>query len=115
MNDLITTDTILNALKERVENKVPVSPNMWIDAAEKLNILLGDEHDLLLDLQQKVAQMRADLIEGGDSVAKAKSKIEATDEHKEANRQRAKISRIEEMIRIAKIQARLKESEMRGY
>jgi hypothetical protein len=112
---IVTTDTIVNYLKNAVETKQPLSPTVWADAAQKLIVLLGDEADILFDLQQKVAQKKVDYIEGGDSVAKAKVKVEATDEYREMSRQKAKIEHVEEMIRVAKLRARLSETEFKGY
>lgn len=114
--ELVTTDTIIDFLQERVENKEPIHASIWLDAAQKLNILIGDEHDLLFDLQQQVANMKVryyeDIKEGEKpNVSKAKMYIETSDVYREMNKQKAKISRIEEFIRIAKIQARLKDTE----
>lgn len=115
MDELITTDLILNWFKEQIQNKEQVDAHTWVDATQKLNILISDDHDKLFDLQQKVAQMRVALMEQGDTVSKAKAKVEATDEYKNMCKQKAKIGRIEEAIRIAKIQSRLKDSEFKGY
>src|SRR5436853_544702 len=57
-NEPVTIDTILDYLQNAVENKTPIPPAVWIDAASKLNVLLGDESDRLYGLQQKVAQMK---------------------------------------------------------
>lgn len=115
MEEKITVDTIVNYLRDCVEGKVVIDAHTWIDAAQKLTVLLSDEHDKLFDLQQIVAQKKVNLIEGGASGAESKMRVEALDEYREMSKQRAKIERIEEMVRIAKIQARLKDEEMRGY
>lgn len=115
MEDLVTTDLILATLREWVEDKKPIPPHLWIDAAAKLNILKGDETAALFDMQQKVALRKVALIENGDSVSKAKAKTDASDEYKAFKIQEAKIEMIEEMIRISKIQARMNSEEMRGY
>lgn len=114
--ELVTTDSIINYLQGKVENKEPLHASVWLDAAQKLNILIGDEHDLLFDLQQKVALLKVDYYENvkeGEkpNVSKAKMYIETTDEYKALHKQKAKIAAIEEFIRIAKIQARLKDTE----
>lgn len=111
MENLVTTDSILNWFKENVKNKEVIDPNMWLDSARKLNVLISEEHDKLLELQQQVAQKKVDFINIGEPVARAKAKVEATDIYKEMNRQNAKIEQIEEHIRIAKIMARLKGNE----
>ncbi len=114
MTELVTTETILDYLRSAVEHKVPVDAHTWLDAAQKLTMLLGGEHDKLFELEQTVALMRSQLVADGDSVAAAKVNIEASDEYRHAREQRAKIGRIEEMVRIAKVQARMKDAEMRA-
>src|SRR5258707_1000376 len=114
MNDkVVTTDVIINWFKHAVENKEIIEPSRWIDGAQKLNALLADEHDLLWNVQQKVAQAKVALLNSEEkrNVSAVKVLIEATDEYKSLQLQKSKISRIEEFIRIAKIQARLKDTE----
>lgn len=107
-------DTILQNFDERVSTKMPISPDEWVTAAQFITVLMGDETDKLYELQQKVAQVKVVYIEEGDSVAKAKAKVEASDEYKEMCRQKAKIERIEEFIRVSKLRARLLQDEIRG-
>lgn len=115
MSEKITVDTILNWLKDQIEQKHPISAEVFLDSASKLNMLIGDEQGKLFDMQQKIARMRNALLETPDmSVAKAKSIIEATDEYKEARIQEAKIKRVEESIRISKKQATMSQSEYMG-
>lgn len=113
MSDLITTDFILETLKGYVEKKQVLDAHQWVNSALKLTVLIGDEHDKLFDLMQKVAQVKVDHLTEGDTSAAAKSKVEATDLYKEMLKQKAKIEQIEEMVRLAKIQARLKDNEYR--
>lgn len=113
--EIVSVNSILSYLQEQVERKIPLAPSIWVDAAQKINVLLGDEHDKLYDLQQVIAKVKAEYIVKGDSVAKADALVRATDIYTEMKKQEAKIKRIEEFIRIAKIQARLKETEFRGY
>lgn len=112
LQEKVTIDFILNVLRTYVEERHPIGPEMWVDGAQKLNTLISDEHRKLWDLQQKVAQQKVEFIEEGDSVAKAKAKIEASDEYRDMKIQEARIGQIEEMIRIAKIQARMASEEM---
>lgn len=114
MAEIVTTDTIIDWLKDAVEHKRIVDAHTWIDAAQKLTVLLGDEHDMLFNLEQKVAQQRVKLITDGFPVSKAKAFLEETDIYRATRTQKARISRIEEMIRVAKIQARLKDNEYRS-
>lgn len=109
----VTCDTILDQLQEWIENKQVVSADTWLNGAGKLNILRGDEHNLLFDLQQEVAKQKCLFLEQNDPVAKSKVRVEATECYKQMCRQKAKLDRIEETIRIAKLQARLANEEYR--
>lgn len=113
-NELVTTDTIIGFLQEKVENKEPIGPGVWLDAAQKLNVLLGDESDKLYDMQQSVSVLKANLIEQGKSVAQSKIIVEATDQYTSMMKQKSKIERVIEFIRIAKIQARMRDAEFGG-
>lgn len=115
MNDKVTTDTILDWLKESVEQKRPVDAHTWVEACQKMNVLISDENNKLFDLQQRVARMKVRIIESGSSVAKAKVYVEAEQEYKEMKKQEARIEQIQEAIRISKIQARLSNEEFKGY
>jgi len=115
MDEKITTDIIINYLQNQVEQKLPIDPGTFLDAAEKLNILLGDEHEELFSLAQKCAIIKADKILEGKSVAMAKALLEASDDYRHMLSQKAKIERIVEFIRLAKLHARIKNDEIKGY
>jgi hypothetical protein len=110
-----TSETVIAKLNELVKSKQPVSPTYWVEAAQFLNLFLADEHEKLFNLQQKVAQAKVDYLNLQCSVAKVKLLVEATDGYREMRNQKAKIGRIEELIRISKLQARLKDTEFKGY
>lgn len=77
-------DTILEWMKEQAESKAPIDPLMYMQAAVKLNAMIGDEDDKYIDLSSA------------------------------AKRQEAKIKQITEAIRLAKKYAQLKNDEMRN-
>lgn len=107
----VTTTTIIETLKGWVETKQIIDSHTWVDAAQKLNVLIGDEHDKLFDLQQKINVERVIWLRRGETSAFAKTMVEAMDLFKDMQKQKAYIGQIEEMIRIAKLQARLKDNE----
>ncbi len=113
--EIVTINTITEYLKKQVEEHIPIAPSLWIDSAQKINVLLGDEHDKLFEIQQKVAKIKVGYIEQDKTVSEAKTRVEASEEYKEYQLQKAKIGRIEEFIRLAKIQARTRTEEMKGY
>lgn len=110
-----TCKSVSDALKTAILNNQVIGPHEFIDAAQKMNSLLGDEHAKLYDLQQKVAQMKAELIANGDKATTATIKVDASDTYKEFCLQKAYIGRIEEHIRLAKLQSRLASEEAKGY
>jgi hypothetical protein len=116
-NEPVTIDLITEFLEDAVRNKKVLSPSIWLDAASKMNVLLGDEADRLYGLQQKVAQAKLKYLldDPKRNVSAAKLWVETTDQYREVKKLEAKIHRVEEAIRIAKVQAKLKDAEMRGY
>jgi predicted oxidoreductase (fatty acid repression mutant protein) len=110
----VTTNFIIATMKDWVEKKMVIAPSTWIEAAQKLNVLFGDESDKLYDMQQIVAKERVHLIENQEekNISEVKMRIESFDMYRDMKKQEAKITQIEEFIRIAKIQARLRDNEM---
>lgn len=113
--DEINVKNILEWLTDMVKEKRIMDAHTWVDTAQKLNILLGEEHDKLFDLEQKIAIIQTTCIEGGKKISECKVMMEATDTYKQVKKQKALISQVTEAIRIAKLQARLKSEEMSNY
>lgn len=114
METKVTLDTILNWLIDAVESKKVISPSMWVNTAQKINILLHGEYDKLFDLQQQVAVLQSQYIELDKSVAESKVLINASEVYKHYKKQESKINLVQEEIRLAKIQARLSDTEFRN-
>lgn len=109
---MITAISIIDTLKKWVENKEPISPSRWLDASMKLNLLRGDVDDKYFELESELAKEKARLLSIQDmTVAKAESIIKADDRYREYRKLGGTIKQIEEMIRISKKQATLKENE----
>jgi hypothetical protein len=107
-----SVDTIMHWLTTTVQSKMQISPQQFVEAAQYLVILVGDEHIKLYDLEQKVAQMKLEMLPSAKSVAEVKLRIEATDTYKEMRKQQARIKQIDEMIRVAKLLGRMKNDEI---
>lgn len=105
-------ETIMNWLTTTVQEKKEIPPQQFVEAAQYLVILMGDEHRKLYELEQKVAKMKVELLTQHDKVNKVNLLVHATDEYKEMKMQQAKIKNIEEMIRVAKLMGKMKQSEM---
>ena len=98
---------VIDFLAETAEKNQVIPPEAYIRGAEKINVLLQVEQDKLYELEQKIAQKRAELVMQGKTSAYAKIVIEATEEYKEARKQKALIERALEVIRLAKTHSRL--------
>lgn len=105
----ITTEKILGTMKEWVASKTPIPPDLWTDAAAKLNVLAGDDEAKLADMELELAQKRHNLASNAlqRSVASVNVEIQSLPLHRDIQVLKAKIKRIDEFIRIAKLQARL--------
>mgnify|MGYP001599187751 CR=1 FL=1 len=114
-DNLNTVDSILETFERWSREKQPIDAHVWLDGCSKLTVLLGDEQNALYLLQQKIAQKRLEFVESGDSVAKAKLKMETTDEYVQSRMLEAKIDRVTELIRISKLQARMSDDNQRNY
>jgi hypothetical protein len=114
MEDLTTVDSIIEWFSDLVSKKIPIDPETWLEGAARLNVLLQGEQEKQFDMEQEVAKLRNVLLDSGESVAKARSKIEATEEYKTARKQKARVDRVNEQIRIAKIQGRMASDVLRA-
>ncbi len=115
MQELVSIESILEWLEKSAQAKEPINPSLYIDACTRLNILVGDEDDKLADLQHEIAVQRQIHIGEGLSVASANAWVESLGTYTEMLKQKAKIERITEAIKISKLQARLKSDELHGY
>lgn len=104
----VNSDTILDWLKQAVTANKKVPNEAWLDAALKLNILLADEHIDLENYRSIVSNKKLVLLKEQEkrNVAAAQLEIEASDEYRELKLQEHRVDRIEEFIRLAKINAK---------
>jgi hypothetical protein len=110
---MVTIDLILQTLEDWVSSKTPISAHTWLDSAQKITTLMGNEHEEYFKMAQNVAKMRLEARKTTKTVADANLIIDASDELLALNMKGAKIKRIEEIVRIAKKQATLADTEMR--
>jgi len=103
----VTIDSIIGKLIEWTENKIPINPEMWIDAGLKLNLLKEPLMSRTIALQQSMAKKRVILLEQGKTVAFARTALEADDEYSECELLKARIKMIEEQIRLAKVRGKM--------
>ena len=111
-----TCDSIISWFENAVRNKEVISPYLFLDAAVSLNVLLGGEDEKLFELEQKVALMKLAELEKQErtNVSEAKLRVEASVEYKQMRMQKAKIDRIVEFVRLAKVHAKIANEEFKG-
>lgn len=120
---MVTARSIIEYLQKQVEEKKNLPKEVWLDAALKLTILSFDEIDKLVDMEQKLGQKKVEMYDSRfqatsptqidltkkPSVAEVELRTEGTQEYADVKKQRAFCKVIEEMIRVAKLSARLNE------
>jgi hypothetical protein len=104
-------NTILASIEEAREKGTIWDAYTWLECAQSLEAFTSQETDILLDYGQKIAQLKVTIMDSGKSAAYAKIVMEASEEYKLYYRQKAKLDRIQETIRIAKHMARIKNEE----
>lgn len=109
-----TLDNILEVLQEDAENKTPVDPAFYLEAAMKMLALVGNVSDELYVAESTLAKVKVQFIEEGDTVAKAKAKVEAMELYPTSRRLKAKIERVYEMVRLAKLRSRMANDEFKS-
>jgi len=108
-----TVRTIIDKLAEWASQGKTVGPELWMNAASKLNVLLQGEQEELIDRKLAIAKLKASFMGEGDTAAKAKVKVEAMDEWAVLQKQAALIERTLETILLAKKNATLVSEMMR--
>lgn len=100
----VDSDVILSWFKLAVESRTPITAEAWMEGALKLNILLADDHELLVELERKVAEKKMEILKQQEkkSVALAEAEVEASEEFTKMRLQRFKVERVEEQVRLAK-------------
>lgn len=109
-----TLETVLRDIGYMVENKIPVGPEQWLQAAQFLNLFIEGETNKLYDLQHKVNNFRLNTLPVCKSVAEAKLRTEATDDYRDMKKQEARVEQVIEFIRISKKQAGLASDVLKG-
>lgn len=99
-------DELLNKAVLMAEGNHPVSPQIWLDLAQKLNSLRGTLDNQLADFEFQIMERKAKFIEEGQPVTKAEILAKNDPEYLKYLKAKAKSERIIEAIRISKLQAR---------
>lgn len=114
MEELITVDQILSYLEKAASEKISLAPEQYISAAMSLTALLGNEMDSWYIMKHKLANARLVYLQNGMKIGAAKLHAEASEEYLEAEKQKGKIDRVIEIIRLSKIRSKLAVEDYRA-
>lgn len=114
MDEIVTSDTILNWLKDQVEHKRPIPPEVYLDMSIKLNLLKSDDNDRLIEKRHQLALKRAEYVNEGGTSSAANIRLEADPLFMEVKKLEAKIETIKEAVRQGKLYARIKNEELQN-
>jgi len=102
MKELTTIDSILEYIENAVSEKQPLSPAIWLDAASKLNALLGSFDDEFIQAEMAYRKLRASYLEQGKSAAHGETVSKASPEYELFLKYKARKDQIERLIQISK-------------
>lgn len=107
-----TCKSIIDSLTKLVAERNPVSPHQFLEAAQYLATLMGDEHGKMYELEQAYIKKAMEEMEKGATNAAAEKKAKLTEEYLAYMKQKAFVNQISEFIRLAKKHAQLASEEM---
>jgi len=105
---------IIDRFRELALRNEVVDPSQWMNGAMKLNVLLEQEVEKLIELEFVVAQKRKELLEKGNNATYTKMMIEASEEYREVQIKKAQIKNASEIVLLAKKYAQLASDQMRS-
>jgi hypothetical protein len=114
MDNINTFSSVTEWLRKLATEQEVISPDTWIRGAVKLNVLLEKEVEKLIAMEFAVANMRKDLLSQGNSAVYCRMMIEASEEYRDVQVQKAKISNANETIKLAKRYAQLSSDQLRS-
>ena len=102
--ELVNIDTVLDFLKHKVETREALNTEIWLDIANKMNILLIDEEAKLIELEGKYNEKVMSAYESMDkkNMTAAVRMAKLSPEYTAYQLQESKLKRAEECIRINK-------------
>jgi hypothetical protein len=97
-----TIKSILDHLKDMIQRNIPVSAGEYLDAAQKLAILLSDLDNELVGAEIEYRELQARHLVNGESAAAAEILARASPAYKRLLELRAERERITWAIQISK-------------
>lgn len=108
MHEVRSQKSLEEIEKEIADNRQSMSPDFWLGLGVDLLLLLGSEHDELEEKRLVVARKKKEIVDIQEkkNVSLADVEVEATDEYKSMRLHEHRVSRVEELIKLAKLNAR---------
>jgi hypothetical protein len=97
-----TIDSLLEEMNSKMKNGFDISPGEFLDYACKLNVLILDLDNELVDTEMQVNKKMAENLLQGETSAKARALVQATDDYWKLLRLRAKRKQVEQFIMLSK-------------
>lgn len=97
-----TVSEIMQGAKRAVENGIPISPAQWLDAAQRLAVLIQDVDDSLIDAEMEYRELRSKFMQEGASGVQAETNAKATNSYRRLLGLKAERERIAWFVQIAK-------------
>lgn len=98
----MTIETILDWIKDKIDQAVPVSPHDWLDSAARLNVLMLDLEDELVAAEMEINTAVSKKLESGMAHNAARSLVKGTEAYGHFLKLKAKKERVVEFVRLAK-------------
>lgn len=109
-----TIDSIMAYFENAVEQRLPLSPSLWLDGAIKINVLKGEEYDKLYEMEQECSKMESLYLEANMTSVASKTKVKATEQWLKWKKQHARVEQLEDFILLSKKYASIKIDEMKN-
>lgn len=109
-----TIDKIIGYFEKCANEKIPLDPNSYLEAAAKVNALKGSEYDLMYQMEQDCSKAESAYLEADMTSSAAKTRLKCLPIWLEWRKQTARVKKIEDFILLAKKFASSKMEEMKN-
>jgi hypothetical protein len=105
----MTIDEIIEEMKQRVEQNLPIHPSSWVESAMRINVQADTLDNQLAEYEGIMASYEAELVRDGETASKAKILAKNSIDYVAYLKLKAKIKRIDEQIKLAKRRAMIEQ------
>jgi hypothetical protein len=105
----MTIDQIIDEMKRRVDEDIPIHPASWVDSATRINVLADTLDNQLAEYEGTMATAEAEYVKDGEPGVRAKTLAKTHIDYTAYLKLKAKIKRIDEYIKLAKRRAMIEQ------